>query len=158
MDDSVVFDKMKSLPQWVAWKLKERDGKKSKVPYQINGTQASVINPNHWVSYHIAKSAKGFDGIGFVFNDCEIIGIDFDYILNEDGSLNSMQYERILKALRSEEAFIEVSPSGKGLHAYYSGSLDFGPNKKKFDDGSAIEVYKTGRYFTVTENGWVGVA
>lgn len=157
-DNKTVIETMQSLPQWVVWRMQERNSKTTKVPYQVNGHAASVSEPSTWTTFDEAIKAEGFDGVGFVFTgDCGIIGIDFDHVLNDDGSLKNMQFERILKALVSEDSFIEVSPSGNGLHAYYSGSLDFERNKQKFEDGSMIEVYKTGRYFTVTGAVWEGV-
>lgn len=33
---------------WVHYKMVDRDGRKTKMPYQLNGSPASSVNPDHW--------------------------------------------------------------------------------------------------------------
>jgi len=77
--------------------------------------------------------ALGLDGAGGYWQ-----GIDFDAI--EDNLLNIF--------VDSLPSYVETSPSGKGLHAIgYGRQFDaLGPN------GSGIEAYCAGRYFTFTDN------
>lgn len=35
---------MRQYPQWVLWRFEVVDGKKTKVPYSLNGYRASVTN------------------------------------------------------------------------------------------------------------------
>src|SRR5215217_5232136 len=76
-------------PQWVCWRLEERDEKLTKVPYTA-GTRrrASSTDPATWASFEDAKGAVGraeppYDGIGFVFSDADpFCGIDLDKCRN----------------------------------------------------------------------------
>jgi putative DNA primase/helicase len=62
---------IRGLDQWVCWRLEERDGKPSKIPYSpLTGKRASSTNPATWASYSEAVAAYkegDYDGIGFVF-------------------------------------------------------------------------------------------
>ena len=47
------------------WRYEERNGKKTKVPYQpVTGLGVKSNDPNSFVSYDVAVQAKGYDGIG----------------------------------------------------------------------------------------------
>ena len=53
-------------------------------------------------------------------------------------------------------AYIEVSPSGKGIKVWTRAKLPADAKKKRYlqgNTGAAIEAYDRGRYFTVTGNG-----
>src|SRR4051812_15677080 len=55
------------LRAWVLWKWVERDGKKTKPPFQPNGKPAKSNDPSTWSTYEDvirAYRAGGFDGIG----------------------------------------------------------------------------------------------
>src|SRR6266699_2985659 len=79
-----------SIPQelrdrksWLVWKLEERKGqpKPTKVPYCAPGKKVSVTDVAALLSYPeaVALAARGFDGIGFVFQATDPwTGIDFD--------------------------------------------------------------------------------
>ncbi len=42
---------MARTPQWVLWKLEQRNGKGCKVPYRVNGEKASSTDPTHWSTF-----------------------------------------------------------------------------------------------------------
>jgi primase-polymerase (primpol)-like protein len=91
------------------------------------------------------------DGVGFVFSeDDDIVGIDFDAVISlVDGAEKIIDGDakRIVDLANQAGAYVEVSPSGAGLHVICRGSL---PRAYK---ASGVEVYDTGRYFTVTGHG-----
>src|SRR5256885_1529510 len=68
--------KLTTLRQWVCWVYLFIAGRWTKVPYQPDGTKASVTTPNTWASFEHVQCAyfsvqEGdvpFDGIGFVVN------------------------------------------------------------------------------------------
>jgi putative DNA primase/helicase len=72
-------------PQWVNWRLEERDGKETKVPY-TPGTlrRASSTDLMTWRTFSEAleayeRSEPPYDGIGFVFCSADpLAGIDLD--------------------------------------------------------------------------------
>jgi len=41
-------EEIKFFKNWVLWRLEERDGKNTKIPYQINGRRADTTNPDTW--------------------------------------------------------------------------------------------------------------
>lgn len=140
---------MRSLERWVLWKKVVRNAKPTKVPFQANGKPASSTNPSHWVSFSEAVSALDdgdMDGIGFVFEaGSGMVGIDLDDCLDIHGNPEPWAAE-ILSRI---DTYTEVSPSGRGLKLFAIGP-DIGKGRKTYVDSGAIEVYSSGRFFTVT--------
>lgn len=146
---------IKNVPQWVNWKFIERDGKKTKPPFQTNGMYAKSDDSMTWSTFDAVKEAAPYcEGIGFVLtNDDDIVFLDFDKCrcpafdnLNKDisGGLN-MVLPEVADHVRKLNSYTEVSPSGKGLHVFLKGRLSSGGRKK-----GIYEIYQTGRYATVT--------
>lgn len=138
-------EELKQLKQWVCFKKVPRDnGSISKEPRNPkNGYAAKSNDRNTWTDF--ATAVKGvslwnLDGIGFQFAN-GYVGIDLDHVL-EDGWVTDQAAEDILKNVVS---YTEVSPSGTGIHIICKGQLPAGSNRK-----GNIEMYQTGRYFTVT--------
>jgi len=138
---------IRDLRQWLCWRIEERDGRPTKVPYSpLTGERASTTNPESWASYSEAVEAyreHGYAGIGVVFSeDDPFCGVDLDGCLNpETGEIEGWAQE-IIEEL---DSYTEVSPSGSGIHVLVRGELQPGRNRK-----GRIEMYDRGRYFTVT--------
>src|SRR5918995_2638430 len=138
---------IRDLRQWLCWRIEERDGKPTKVPYSpLTGEKASSTDPQTWASYSEAVEAyreHGYAGIGIVFGeDDPFCGVDLDGCLNpETGKIEGWAQE-IIEGL---DSYTEVSPSGRGIHVLVKGELPPGRNRK-----GPIEIYDRGRYFTVT--------
>lgn len=135
---------MRHYRQWICWKFENREGgKPTKVPYRPIGVgKASVNKSEHWAGFDEAVAAfkaGGFDGIGFVFTDNDpFTGIDLDDAGN-DAEAVEVQC-RIYDAFNS---YAERSPSGYGLHIIVKGKV---ASKRR----GKVEVYSSGRYFTMT--------
>lgn len=112
---------------------------KRKVPIRPSGRPASSTDPATWVPYNEAREASR-PGIGFVLNGDGIVCVDLDHCL-EDGALTDWA-RRILD--RTPDTYVEVSPSGTGLHIWGHGTVLRGRRTPRG------EVYGTGRYITVT--------
>jgi hypothetical protein len=70
---------LRTLDQWVCYRIVERKGKLTKVPYQPNGVEADVTNPKTWSSFAAVFATKGYDGVSFVLTyEAGYIGIDLD--------------------------------------------------------------------------------
>lgn len=154
---------MKSLPQWVGFlRTPAKNGKMNKLPVNPHSLYgASSTNPETWGRFSDALSAIGkpcrvgqsegiVEGIGFVFAP-PYCGIDLDNVIDESGELNHYA----LDIVKNMESYTEISPSGKGLHIIYKGSVHPEWKKKTVDalgEGTDLEMYQTGRYFTVTGN------
>jgi len=134
---------LKAIPRWVVWKL-VLDGKKwKKIPYQTNGRMAKSTDPSTWSTYEDALDAyliDGFDGIGITIDGSgDFQGIDLDDCV-VDGKMNHAAKELLDRV----DGYAETSPSGTGIKLFTRSNL---ARSGKVGD---IEVYKDGRYFTVT--------
>lgn len=120
---------------------------RSKVPITPGGIFARTNDRTTWRDFATACRAAergGVDGVGFVFDGSGIAGIDLDHCIS-DGMLEPWAAD-IVDACAG--TFIEVSPSGTGLHIYGRGTVGAGRRLV------GVEVYDRGRFFTVTGNRW----
>lgn len=140
---------MQELHRWVRFRNVQVSATRStRKPIMVNGRSASSTNPRTWTSLEEARKSTVGEGLGFVLGD-GIGGIDLDHCI-VDGVLAPWAQEVVD---RCPPTYIEVSPSGTGLHIY--GLIPAGRGRGQHGrDG--IEFYSTGRYFTVTENRWPG--
>jgi hypothetical protein len=146
---------LRSRSQWVMWRYESRGtGKPTKVPRTIDGALASTTGPGTWCSFAQAIAASPrFDGVGFVFTATDPwCGIDIDGCFAEDGTLLAWAVD-LVSVAQTCEAYIERTPSGRGLHVIGVGVLP-GRGRKVTglgaDGRGAVEVYDRDRYFTVT--------
>jgi primase-polymerase (primpol)-like protein len=118
---------------------------RNKVPLTITGRPASSTNPLTWSSYADARRSVKGDGLGFVLNGDGIVCIDLDHCY--DG-IPTAQAQAVLDLF--PDTYVEVSPSGTGLHIWGFAPLLKG---RRFTlNGLSVEVYPSGRYMTVTGN------
>jgi putative DNA primase/helicase len=143
-------EELKVLSQWVAWKLELRDGKLTKIPINPKtGYNAASDNPETWASfdkamgYYEQHKGPGCEGIGFMFSKNDpYTGVDLDKCTNaETGEIEPWAQE-IINQLNS---YTEFSPSATGVHILVRGELPEGGRKR-----GHVEMYSSGRYFTVT--------
>ncbi|MFR9767067.1 bifunctional DNA primase/polymerase [Nocardia sp. SC052] len=141
-DRQVLPAELRTRDRWVMWKQAYRGGLPTKVPIQPTGKAASSTDAETWSPWSRVKPAarKGFvlgAGIG-----C----LDLDHCL-VDG-VPTPAAARFLAKL--PPTYVEVSPSGTGLHVW--GRLPEGRGRRYVtDDGLKVERYSVGRYITVTE-------
>ena len=159
-DFSNIPQEMRQHDNWVCWRLIEREGKKTKIPYNAKtGAKAKSNEPETWTSYQAALQAleaskgseKPYSGIGFMFSaDDPFIGIDIDHCI-EGGALSPVAAELV----QQFGSYTEVSQSGSGLHILTKGKQ---PAKETRDkQGLGLEMYSTGRYFALTGNIYNGL-
>jgi len=91
------------------------------------------------------RSSRVGDGFGFVLDGDGIACVDLDHCLDERGRLEPWAAP-LLERLPA--TYIEVSPSGRGLHIWGTGELQRG--RRLMVDGGMVELYGRGRYMTVT--------
>ena len=151
MNSQVIPDKIKNTGLFCCWRYEERDGRKTKVPYNpCTGQMAKSNDKTSFADYKTAVNANGYDGIGIgIFNG--ICAIDLDHCISETGELSDTAYE-IVNLMHS---YTEFSPSRKGLHIlFYADGFVY--DKSKFyimNHKVGIEVYVAGvtnKYVTVT--------
>ena len=144
---SNIPDELKQLDNWCVWKFENRNGKRTKIPFNAaTGEFAKSNDKSTWSSYETAVNAEGVDGIGFFFEP-PYLGIDIDDI---DDDLHRFKQGDKLDNIVSEfneafKSYTEVSPSGNGLHIIVKGKIP-GSRRRKGN----IEMYDSGRFFTMT--------
>ena len=118
----------------------------SKIPMQTGKRKAaSSVLPDTWGSFEQATAnvENGvYDGIGYVFHDTGLIGIDIDAGRDEDGFLSPLAVD-LIRCCRS---YTEWSRSGRGVHILLRAKLPFkGKNNRE-----GVEIYAGSRYFIMT--------
>ena len=145
--------KLKDLNQWVCFKLiyNEKLGKYDKIPYNAKtGGKAMSNNKSTWADFNTALAATtkySFDGLGIMFAN-GLCGIDIDGCVDEQGNLSPLA-QGIISIMNS---YSELSPSGKGLHILFFGEIEDLPDTYKKNPNNGVEIYSSGRFFTVTGN------
>lgn len=150
---------LKDRQQWVVWKYENRNGKLTKVPYQVNNRPAKSNVASTWTDFETCQKAFNtgkFSGIGFVFAEGDgLVGIDLDHCYDADGQLEPWASSIVNEF---NDSYIERSPSGDGSHIWCFGSpIKTGLKKWKkegteLEQGIEVYNYKSPRYFTVTGN------
>ncbi len=146
-------EQLTERPQWVCWRLEERDGKETKVPYIAGGVgRASSTDLLTWRTFEEAVEdvKKGRrDGIGFVFCSADpFVGIDLDDCRDPETGEVAEWAQKILDRVR--EAYVEASPSGTGVHIIVEGKVREGSVQKKVPPNGKLEMYSRDRFFTLT--------
>ena len=153
-DFSNIPQEMRQHDNWVCWRLIEREGKKTKIPYNAKtGAGAKSNEPETWTSYQEALQALGtgkYDGIGFMFSRSPFVGVDIDHCL-EGGELSPVAAELVQQI----GSYTEISPSGSGLHIIAKGQRPAEESRDKH--GFGLEMYSDLRYFTITGNIYNGL-
>ncbi len=138
-------DDLKARPQWVNWRFERRGGKWTKVPYTPRtSSKASSTDLLTWGCFEDAlRALEDFHGIGFCFCSADpFCGIDFDNCRDpETGEVDRCVLEYLK---RFADKYVEVSPSGTGIHLITRGKIRGGAKKGNY------ELYDQDRYFCVT--------
>lgn len=86
--------------------------------------------------------------MGFVLAGDGIVCLDLDHCI-----VDGQPTEPAARLLaRLPDTYIEISPSGTGLHVWGYGTLARG--RRTVVEGQALEAYGTGRFITVTGRRW----
>ena len=89
---------------------------------------------------------RGFDGVGFVLSeDDDYTGIDLDKCRDPETGKLDLWAEDIVAL---NETYWEISPSGTGLRAILRGKIA----KTIKNDKAHVEIYRSQRYLTITQN------
>jgi len=149
-------EELTERPQWVCWRLEEREGEPTKVLY-TPGTRsrASSTDLMTWRTFEDALEAyeasepMAYDGVGFVFCSADpFVGVDLDDCRDPETGEVAAWARRIIDA--TQEGHAEVSPSGTGIHIIVAGKVREGGIKKKIPGKGKVEMYSRERFFTIT--------
>ncbi len=141
-------EQLTERPQWVCWRLEEREGKTTKVPYIAGGVgKASSTDLMTWRTFAEALKAYEagrYDGIGYVFCSADpFVGIDLDDCRNPETGAVTPWAKKILSQV--QDGYVEASPSGTGIHIIVEGVVRGGGMRK-----GKVEMYSRDRFFTIT--------
>ncbi len=164
---SSVPDELKRRRQWVGWKqTSDADPAKKlrKVPINpFTGKPASTTDLMSWGGFDEAIAAveqHNLAGIGFVFSSGDpYVGIDLDDALDHEtaarlgiGLVKARAQTTVSRF--ANVAYVEISPSGTGLHIVTRGKLPGPGGKRSVEERGkvvgAVEMYDRERFFTVT--------
>jgi putative DNA primase/helicase len=143
-------EQLTERPQWVCWRLEERDGKKTKVPF-VAGTErrASSTDLMTWRTFSEAVAAyeagePPYDGVGFCFCSADpFSGVDLDKCRDPETGVIEEWAQKLIDSVT--EGYVEASPSGSGIHIIVSGVVLGGSVRK-----GRVEMYSRDRFFTMT--------
>jgi primase-polymerase (primpol)-like protein len=140
----VIPKELKRRPQWVVHR--------KKIPYDPKtGRRASTTDLLTWGTFFEALEALetgSYEGVGFVFCSADpYTGVDLDKCRDPETGDLTPEAREVVDAF--EGAYMEISPSGTGVHIIFKGKL---PPSKKNRRGW-IEAYSQDRYFTITGEG-----
>jgi uncharacterized protein DUF3631/primase/DNA polymerase family protein len=149
---------LRALPQWVCWHREERHGKTTKPPIDAksNGQlqYAKVNDPATWSDFDTAVAAAvrlGLEGVGLALSEFDNLTCeDLDHVLNPDTYELTPEAAEVVE--RFADTYIEVSPSGDGLHIWCYGKA--ARSGKCEGTVKWLEVYShpSNRHLTVTGN------
>lgn len=139
------------------WRYEERDGKPTKPLYNPRtGNYGNSKDPDTFAPLAVALAALepgGYDGIGVgVFGT--LGAIDIDHCIQDTGELSELAVD----VMRTMQAYVEYSPSGKGLRILFTVPEGFQYDKARYyinNKKAGLEVYIAGctqKYVTVTGN------
>lgn len=140
---------LRALKTWLVWRLVQMPGEKKarKIPYYTNGKvrEGEQNEGEPFVSFERACAAvvKGsYSGVGLaMFDSNGVVAIDFDDCV-VDGSIKPEV------AALCQGTYSEISPSGKGVRAFFRGSVR---DRKDLSHATLkVEFFCGAGYVTVT--------
>ena len=153
---------LSQIQRWVLWDYRPQEQGFTKVPLDPNSlmltdiTQSSTgVGFKEIDQCYQKYSGQGrVSGIGIVLREEDrLIGIDCDKcVLKRNGEEPELNESgRIFfEFWRSKGAYVEYSPSGKGLRAFIFGKIPKDLKRKADVQGCSWEIYDSQRFMTVT--------
>ena len=125
MDIKNIPGKLKTTCQFCVWKFEKRNGQKTKMPYNpATGERARINDLRTFADFKttlVTYAMGGYDGIGIAVGN-GIGAFDIDHCIREDGTLNDTA-DTVLSIFPT--AYVEKSPSGKGLRGFFCVPEDY---------------------------------
>ncbi|MCT6900141.1 MAG: hypothetical protein M3Z40_03730 [Bifidobacterium sp.] len=139
---------MAMADRWLRWRLAHRGDGTSKRPIRFDGAPASSTDPATWTSLPTAEQSKEGDGLGFALGG-GFACVDLDRCYDSRGHLAG--WAKMLLAPVAGRTWVEISPSGRGLHIWGRCAERKGVKVRGLMDA---EAYSQGRYMTYTGHAW----
>jgi hypothetical protein len=139
-------NEMRERRAWVVWRMEDRDGRPTKVPYACEGAGTAKSNdPSTWSSWTVALMTYGaseWSGMGYMLAGGDVTCIDLDHCI-VDGVIEPWAQAIVDKV----DSYTEKSQGGDGLHIFVRGTPPAGRRRK-----GTVEMYgpDDNRYIAVT--------
>lgn len=149
VDSSHIPPELMAAAQWVCWKYVVKTAGKTKIPYTPGGSAAAKTNdPKTWREYDKAlASLRRYDGIGFVVTSNDPwCGVDIDHCIDKETGVIHPVASEIVEQLNS---YTEITPSGEGLRVWVRSEIPAAGRRRRWR-GVEVEMYDSGRYFTIS--------
>jgi putative DNA primase/helicase len=141
---------LSARPQWIVWRVEARGDDLSKVPYAVEtGTRVDATDLLGWCPFADAvaayRSSEGFySGLGFCLASCDpFVAIDLDGCRDPESSEIAPWVRKLIE--RVPDAYLEVSPSGTGLHLILEAKVRAGGLRR-----GRLELYSRDRFIALT--------
>jgi len=138
---------LSNVNRWVLWRSEV--GKK--IPCSVDtGRRIDVVKQGIAWTLRQALDGRmdhGTTGVGIVLNGDGLVCVDLDDCLTECGELKPGVQDVLMKL---NGGYIEVSPSGRGLHVFGFSDVKEHTGVQTELDGLKVEMYSQRRYITVT--------
>ena len=143
-------DELKAIRAWLVWETTEiqPNGKFDKIPVYPTtgryregkqGLPEDLANLGTWADAVAAMENPKYAGVGFACLPCYgIVALDLDHCIKDD--VRDPKWDWVLEA-----TYCEVSPSGSGLRAFWTGVARQGKNHKE-----GVELFHSNGFVTVT--------
>lgn len=157
---------LKQLPNWICWRgfpqpRPDDPDHIGKIPINPKtGGKAQSNNPDTWTDFDTAARAseqftggspaadgRPAGGIGFMFGNSPYFGVDVDKVDADIREFLDGGNGIVSEFIHALQSYAELSPSGKGIHILCRGELPKGARRR-----GNVEMYDSGRFFTVTGN------
>lgn len=135
---------MAMADRWMRWRRIVRGDGATKMPLTCDGMPASSTDPATWSSLVEAEASKTGDGLGFALGN-GFACIDLDHCYDSRGHL--ADWAKMLVAPVADRTYIEISPSGDGLHIWGQAPERTGVRARGLLNA---EAYSRDRYMTYT--------
>jgi putative DNA primase/helicase len=138
-----ILKELQAYNHFVVWK---KTPENKKIPFDPKSqVYARTDTPDTWgnldQALKVLRTGK-YQGIGFMFaQDDPFTGIDIDHCVSN--GIIAQEAQALVTDLQS---YTEYSPSKTGLHILIQGTVPESRRK------NGMEIYSTGRYFTITTN------
>lgn len=150
---------LRDMPYWCVWRFETHAGdtKPRKVPLYASGErrygqQGSPSDLAKLTTFAVARDAairRGMDGVGFAHTEAGgVVTLDFDNCVH-DGVVDPQVLGMV------SGTYAEFSPSGKGVHAIFSGSHDVLGNPKNLATAAQFGVEAFSSKGFTTFSGWM---
>ena len=151
--DRMIPAALRQNGRFCVWRLENGSRGPTKVPYNARtGGHAQSTNPATFCDFNTASSAAGrYSGLGIgIFDGLTVI--DMDHCVTE-----GLPDEHAADVMKLMHSYTEISPSGTGLHIFFTAPA-FTLDKETYymkNSAAGLECYiagQTSRFMTITGN------